>query len=94
VLLPVQIDFLELIIDPACFVVFEAEPEYSMVMKRSPRNPKAPPFERRTLLLGQSQGACAFMMALANRSHSRLLQSTSHARNATLRWIVGGPWYC
>jgi P-type Ca2+ transporter type 2C len=64
VLLPVQIVFLELIIDPACSVVFEAEPEHPQVMKRPPRDPKAPLFGRRTLLLGLSQGVCAFMIAL------------------------------
>jgi P-type Ca2+ transporter type 2C len=40
VLLPVHIAFLELIIDPACSVVFEAEPEESDVMFRPPRDPK------------------------------------------------------
>lgn len=65
VLLPVQIVFLELIIDPACSVVFEAEPEHPLVMKRPPRDPKEPLFGRRTVLLGLLQGACAFVIALA-----------------------------
>ncbi|MDD1760293.1 MAG: HAD-IC family P-type ATPase, partial [Methanothrix sp.] len=37
VLLPVHVVFLELIIDPACSVVFEAEPEEEDVMLRQPR---------------------------------------------------------
>jgi Ca2+-transporting ATPase len=38
-LLPVHIVFLELIIDPACSLVFEAETEEADVMKRPPRDP-------------------------------------------------------
>lgn len=37
VLLPIQIAFLELIIDPVCSVVFESEPIDENVMKRKPR---------------------------------------------------------
>ena len=56
VLLPIHIAFLHLIIDPACTVVFEAEPEESNVMNRPPRNPKEPLFSRRTLRLALWQG--------------------------------------
>ena len=45
VLLPVHIVFLELIIDPACSIVFEAEPEEADVMQRPPRDPAEPLFE-------------------------------------------------
>ena len=44
VLSPVHIVFLELIIDPACSIAFEAEPEEADVMDRPPRDPKAPLF--------------------------------------------------
>jgi Ca2+-transporting ATPase len=56
VLLPVHIVFLELIIDPACSVVFEAEPEERDVMKRPPRDPKLPMFGRRAIGLSLLQG--------------------------------------
>ena len=46
VLLPVHVAFLHLIIEPACSVVFEAEPEEPNVMQRPPRDPKAPLFGR------------------------------------------------
>ncbi|MBF0181034.1 MAG: cation-translocating P-type ATPase [Magnetococcales bacterium] len=36
-LLPVHIVFLEMIIDPACSIIFEAEPEEPGIMDRSPR---------------------------------------------------------
>ena len=48
-LMPVHILFLELIIDPACSTIFEAEPEEANVMNRPPRNPKEPLFSRRTV---------------------------------------------
>jgi Ca2+-transporting ATPase len=44
VLTPVHIVFLELIIDPACSVAFEAEPEEVDAMARPPRSPDAPLF--------------------------------------------------
>jgi Ca2+-transporting ATPase len=62
VLLPVHIAFLHLIIDPACTVVFEAEPEESNVMNRPPRNPKEPLFSRRTLRLALLQGMSSLVV--------------------------------
>ena len=44
VLLPVHVVFLELIIDPACSLVFEAEREESGVMRRPPRPADEPLF--------------------------------------------------
>ncbi|HEX9975028.1 MAG TPA: cation-translocating P-type ATPase, partial [bacterium] len=65
VLLPVHIVFLELIIDPACSVVFEAEPEEADVMKRPPRNPKEPLFSRRTVIMSLMQGLSVLFIILA-----------------------------
>jgi Ca2+-transporting ATPase len=65
VLLPVHVVFLELIIDPACSVVFEAEPEEDDVMKRPPRNPKEPLFGRRTVGLSLLQGVIVLLTVLA-----------------------------
>jgi P-type Ca2+ transporter type 2C len=56
VLLPIHIAFLHLIIDPACSVVFEAEPPEANVMKRPPRNPTEPLFSRQMLSLAVLQG--------------------------------------
>ncbi|MBN1190229.1 MAG: cation-translocating P-type ATPase [Dehalococcoidales bacterium] len=56
VLFPVHIVFLELIIDPACTLVFEAEREEADVMRRPPRNPKQGIFNKRTLGLSLLQG--------------------------------------
>jgi Ca2+-transporting ATPase len=64
VLLPVHIVFLELIIDPACSVVFEAEPEEADVMTRPPRRPDAPLFGSRTVGISVLQGLSVLIMLL------------------------------
>ena len=56
VLYPMHIAFLELIIDPACSLVFENEPPEADVMQRPPRDPDAPLFGGRTLWLALLQG--------------------------------------
>ncbi len=55
-LLPVHIVFLELIIDPACSIVFEAEGEEADVMERPPRDPRARLFGVQTVGLSLLQG--------------------------------------
>ena len=64
-LMPVHILFLELVIDPACSIVFEAEPEDADVMTRPPRNPKTPLFGSRLIGLGLLQGASGLLVVLA-----------------------------
>jgi Ca2+-transporting ATPase len=64
-LLPVHILFLELVIDPACSIVFEAEPEEADVMRRPPRNSKKSLFGRRLLGLGLLQGASVLLIVMA-----------------------------
>jgi Ca2+-transporting ATPase len=64
VLLPVQIAFLELIIDPACSVVFEGEPEEADVMTRPPRDLSEPIFSRRTVTLSLLQGLFVMVIVL------------------------------
>ena len=64
VLLPVHVVFLELIIDPACSVAFEAEPEEPNVMDRPPRNRTEPLFSRRTIVLSMLQGFAVLIVTL------------------------------
>ena len=64
VLLPVHIVFLELIIDPACSVVFEAEPEEADVMTRPPRRPDAQLFGTRTVVISLLQGLSVMIILL------------------------------
>jgi len=56
VLLPVQIAFLQLIVDPACSIVFEAEQIDPAVMARFPRGLRTPMFDRRLVTLAGLQG--------------------------------------
>jgi Ca2+-transporting ATPase len=56
VLLPVHIVFLELIIDPACSIVFESEKEEVSVMNRPPRRKDEGLFTRKNLALSLLQG--------------------------------------
>lgn len=64
-LLPVHIVFLELLIDPSCSIVFEAEEEERNVMNRPPRDPAVSLFDRRTLLLSLMQGSIILLLVLA-----------------------------
>jgi Ca2+-transporting ATPase len=65
ILLPVHIVFLELIIDPACSIVFEAEPEETDVMKRNPRDPKESVFNWQILRMSLIQGCIVLFITLA-----------------------------
>jgi P-type Ca2+ transporter type 2C len=64
ILFPVHVVFLELIIDPACSIAFEAEPEEPNVMDRPPRNRKEPLFNRRTVILSLLQGAAVLIVTM------------------------------
>ncbi len=62
VLGPIHIAFLEMIIDPACSMVFEAEPEETDVMRRPPRDPASPLLVRRRILWAALQGCIALVL--------------------------------
>jgi Ca2+-transporting ATPase len=63
-LLPIHVAFLELVIDPACTLVFEAEVAEGDVMRRPPRRPDEPLLSLRTLGFSALQGASALAMCL------------------------------
>jgi len=65
VLMPIHIAFLHLVIDPACSVVFEAQPEEANVMQRPPRAPQAPMFGRRVIGISVAQGVAVLVVVLA-----------------------------
>lgn len=62
ILTPLLIALMEMIIDPACSIVLEAEPAERNVMKRPPRNPSSPLLTSSALLWGVTQGAIAFII--------------------------------
>lgn len=63
VFFPAHIAFLELVIDPACSVVFENEPEEKNVMNRPPRKLKEPLFGKKAFILSFLQGIGAMAAA-------------------------------
>jgi Ca2+-transporting ATPase len=65
ILLPTHIVFLQLVIDPACSLIYEAEPEEADIMLRKPRNAEAPLLERRELLAALAQGSVVLLLVLA-----------------------------
>ena len=65
VLLPVQIAFLQLVVDPACSIVFESEQIDPKVMDRAPRRVGAPLFDRRDLTIAGLQGLSVLAATLA-----------------------------
>lgn len=62
---PVHIAFLELIIDPACSVVFEMEEEEARSMDHPPRPTSERLFSKRMLAIGLAQGLGVLLMLLA-----------------------------
>jgi Ca2+-transporting ATPase len=65
ILWPVHIVFLELIIDPACSIIFEAEKEEINIMNRPPKQIDAPFFGVKKILLSCLQGAGILIVTLA-----------------------------
>jgi Ca2+-transporting ATPase len=61
VLTPMLIAILELIIDPLCSVVLEAERDERDVMRRPPRDPEGALLSRRLLITGFLQGVLAIL---------------------------------
>ncbi|MFH1157396.1 MAG: cation-translocating P-type ATPase [Pseudomonadota bacterium] len=64
ILTPLLIALLEMIIDPTCSIVLEAEREEKDVMSRPPRDPNARILTARILGLGVTQGALALVLAV------------------------------
>ena len=65
ILWPVHIVFLELIIDPSCSIVFEAEKEEPNVMNRPPRKFNEPFFGIHKILLSCTQGIGILIIVFA-----------------------------
>ncbi len=59
---PVHIAFLEMVIDPVCSIVFEAETDEADVMARKPRNSRSPLFSGALAAWSLFQGALVFLL--------------------------------
>jgi P-type Ca2+ transporter type 2C len=62
ILSPIHIAFLEMVIDPVCTFVFEAEEEEDDVMRRAPRFPDEPLFSGALIFWSVLQGVLAFAL--------------------------------
>jgi P-type Ca2+ transporter type 2C len=62
---PMHIAFLEMVIDPVCSLVFEAETEEDDVMARPPRATDEPLFSRHMIIWSLMQGVVAFALVAA-----------------------------
>ncbi len=88
-LMPVHILFLQLIIDPACSVVFEAEPLEADAMTARPRSPEAHLFDAAVLTRGLWQGAGLLALLLAVYAGGRFgTNSDDVARAMTFTVLV------
>lgn len=65
VLTPMLIALLELIIDPACSVILEAEPQERRIMHRPPRDPRSSLFSRDLVVWSALQGVVALVTVSA-----------------------------
>jgi Ca2+-transporting ATPase len=62
---PIHIAFLEMVIDPVCSLVFEAEEDEEDVMRRPPRPPDEPLFYGTLIFWSVLQGLLAFALVAA-----------------------------
>jgi P-type Ca2+ transporter type 2C len=91
ILSPVHIVFLELIIDPACSIAFEAEPEEAGIMNRPPRNPREPLFGVDKIILSLLQGVVVLLAVISILGLALYLgQDSSYARAQTFATLVAG----
>ena len=88
VLLPVHIVLLELIIDPACSLVYESEPPEADIMQRPPRATDAAMVDRRVVIVSAVQGACLLAAALLMFHGGRQLYPSSDDAARTLAFAT------
>ena len=88
-LMPIQIALLEMVIDPACSVVFEAEREETDVMRRLPRRPDTPVLPRASVVWAAMQGFAALaIVALALFLGTRLAMAENELRALVFTVLV------
>lgn len=87
-LLPVHIVFLELIIDPSCSLIFEAERAELNIMKRPPRNSRERLFSMQTIAPAIMQGISVLAVCLGVYILAGLNHSPDAARALTFTTLV------
>jgi Ca2+-transporting ATPase len=90
-LLPIHVVLLELIIDPACSLVFEAEPLPADAMRVPPRSARTPLFGLASVARALAVGAVALLAVIAVQAAGRAASLSDPAlRLAGLATIVVG----
>ncbi len=86
VLLPIQIALLQLIIDPACSIVFEADQIDPEIMDQKPRTIGAPLFSKKTIVIAGLQGlgvliavATVFLVEISHGHSDEEIRSATFA---------------
>ena len=87
-LMPVHILFLQLIIDPACSVVFEAEPLEPDVMKAPARRPDQKLFDKAVMARGLWQGVGLLLLLIAVYATARAWLPADAQRDDTARALT------
>ena len=88
---PIHIVFLELIIDPVCSIVFEAQGEEPDIMSRPPRHPKEPMFRRKDVVNSLVLGTAALaIVALMFHAGLAWPLGTDAARSMAFTALVSG----
>ena len=87
-LMPVHILFLQLIIDPACSVVFEAEPMEPDAMKAPPRRPDQKLFDASVMSRGLWQGAGLLLLLLGVYAGARAWLAADTQRDDIARALT------
>lgn len=89
ILFPIHIAFLELTIDPASSIVFEAEPADPNVMRRAPRNPREPLFTRRQLFVSLFRGVSILIIVMLTYVGAAMFRQTAdQARTMAFTTLV------
>ncbi len=97
---PIHVAFLELVIDPACSIAFEAEPDERGIMQRPPRPPGMALFTSRMLVLSFLQGASVLAASLTlyllaggdGDAHARTVAFTSLMSGNLALIVVNRSW--
>lgn len=83
-----HIVFLELIIDPSCSLIFEAEEAEADVMRRPPRNPAERLFSLGTIVTAVMQGVSVLVVCVGVFLLARTDHSADAARALTFTTLV------
>jgi Ca2+-transporting ATPase len=89
-LFPVHVVLLELVIDPLCSLVFEAEPSEEAAMKRPPRSAAEPLIGVREIALAATQGLLVLVATLGTYAWCVAHISEAAARGAGFLALIVG----